>query len=209
MIKNKEINIIDDLEITDYFRDKKLLVKTVKNKIRKLKIGNILSDTDTSNMLHFDKNNVPNPIKPLIRKYGKYGIITGSTLLCMYGLSKHASDLDLIVNSENFEKIKHKVKENDMYNEFPKYQGIIKVGSYSIDIFLDDDAEGEERDGILIDSLSHSLNEKITLFEEDDRGKDFHDFHIILKCIKDSIYINHQKNNSLIENFKNLFISKY
>jgi hypothetical protein len=203
---NEPIQTVDDLEIDNYRRTHKALIKDIKGLIRKIKIDSILEDKRS-----FSKDNVPKRIKTLIDKYSYLGVITGSTLLSMYGFTKKVGDLDLIVNTKNYEIIKNKYKvyNKDFYNnETKEYMGVLKDGDYKIDIFLDDTVTGEEKDGILIDSLSRTLTKKLELYEKEKRGKDFHNFHVILKCIKDNIYITHQKNFHVFENFKNFFFSK-
>lgn len=198
------INIVEDLEIENYRRNKDSFIKEIKGLIRKLKIYSVLEDER-----YFSKDNVPKHIKTTIKKYSKLGVITGSTLLSMYGLSKTIGDLDLIVNTKNYQKIKNKLRHNDFYNnETKEYMGYLKEGDYKIDIFLDDTVIGEEKDGVLVDSLSRTLTKKLELYEKENRGKDFHSFHVILKCIDSDIYITHNKNLRIFENFKNFFFSK-
>ena len=203
---NKNTNIVEELEIENYRRTHKSLINDIKGLIRKLKIDSVLEENRS-----FDKNNVPKHIKPIIKKYSKLGIITGTSLLSMYGLSKKVGDLDLIVNTKNYEIIKKKYKifNNDFYNnETDEYMGVIKEGDYKIDVFLDDTVIGEEKDGILVDSLSRTLTKKLELFDKEKRAKDYHSFHIVLKCIEDNIYITHHKKLQVFENFKNFFFSQ-
>jgi hypothetical protein len=210
MAQNKELKIVDDLEITDYYRDKKGLIKDVKGLIRKIKIGNILED----NLLYFDKNNVPKHINKSIKKYGKYGVVTGSSLLCMYGLLKDVGDLDLIIDSKNYELLKSKILPTYDYpsEDNPDYKGKIKDGNLEIDVFVNDDINFLEKDDIKVDSLSRALEKKLELFENENRGKDYHHFHNILKCVKEGYYIAHNKDIGKkffsYENFKNIFVSK-
>ena len=203
---DKNTNIVENLEIENYRRTQKSLMNDIKGLIRKLKIDSVLEENRS-----FDKNNVPKHIKPLIKKYSKLGVITGSSLLSMYGFSKTVGDLDLIVNTKNYEIIKKKYKifNNDFYNnETDEYMGVLKDGDYKIDVFLDDSVIGEEKDGILVDSLSRTLTKKLELYEKENRGKDFHTFHVVLKCMEDNIYITHHKNLQVFENFKNFFFSQ-
>jgi hypothetical protein len=183
------LKIVKTLDTVNPNRCLKTLHIDIKNAIRKLKINALLN----GDFIHFDKDNIPNVIKKLVDKYSRYGIITGSTLLSMYGLVSSVGDLDIIVNKENYELLKNKINFRDNYTEIlsSEYIGYIidDVEGGIIDVFLLEDSKFENVDNIKIDSLSRALEHKNELLLNSRRIKDYTHLETALKCLNENYYI--------------------
>ena len=213
-MKVNELKIVENLEIENYCRTSKELEKGIKGIIRKVKIDSVLDESQ----LHFDKDNIPKRVRKIVDKYSKFGAVTGSTLLSMYGLTKDVGDLDLLVKKEEYQYLKNnkqiKKAHHYSYDNCTEYMGKIRENNIEIDVFLvEDDVEFEKKDGILVDSLARTLEQKNRLYKLENRSKDYHDFHVIIKCLNDNFYISLEersmKNFLKFENFKNIFKSKF
>ncbi|SRR6266403_1110155 len=190
---------LNENELRDY-------VKTYK---RKSIISSI--EDDSPNKIYL--KNVPRRKRKLLQYLSNYGVIGGSMALKLYGvLQRCVYDIDLLCNDSGYTYLKtnHRKRRYNVYSSFSPlskhHVDCLAVSKHNLlcmktDIFIKENINYIEIDGIKLQSLNDIINEKTLAM----RYKDVGDLKEILSRVDSDQYI--VKTNRTI--FRSIFESLY